>query len=180
MSDRVAEDAVGPDRREQQGDEGVKDREERGRSSGDQARVDTGFHRLDVVDRQLGIDRSHDALQGAAERVWFERRSRDHEEGVVEPLGIRVVHGAKRVLFSKPVLFHGTDNSHHGIGLVVRAFLRPDEQPLSDRVALRPVTPGEIVVHHAYVRAPSRIVGRQQAALRHARPIVSKYSPATA
>ena len=108
MSDRVAEDAVGPDRREQQGDEGVKDREERGRSSGDQARVDTGFHRLDVVDRQLGIDRSHDALQGAAERVWFERRSRHHEESVVEPLGIGVGtrRQARPVQQARPVSQH--------------------------------------------------------------------------
>ena len=79
LRDRITENAVGPDRRQEQRDAGENSGEQRRRATRDEALRDARIHRADVIDRQIRIGRAHQFSQRLGKRFRALARARDHE-----------------------------------------------------------------------------------------------------
>ena len=79
LRDRVTENAVSPDGRQEQRDAGENSREQRRRTTRDQAVRDARIHRAEVIDRKIRIGRAHQFAQRLGKRFRTLARPRDDE-----------------------------------------------------------------------------------------------------
>ena len=86
LRDRVTQDAVSSDRRQEQRDAGENSGEHRRRATRDQALRDARIHGAEVIDRKVRIGRAHQFPQRLSKRFRALARSRDDEN--VDAVGI--------------------------------------------------------------------------------------------
>src|SRR5207244_13086142 len=146
--DRVTENAVRSNRRQEQRDAGENSGEQRRRATRDQTLRDARIHGAEVIDRKVRIGRAHQFSQRLSKRFWALARAGDNED--VDAVGIheRQVNRALPLRFGELRLFYGADDTDNG-GLFCVVRVAALKHALTERAAFWPVAPGEIFVHDA-------------------------------
>ena len=124
--------------------------------------VDARVHRANVIDRQFGIGRAHQLSQRLGERFRTLARARDDENTGVVAISVRQVNRALSLRFGERGLFHRADDADN-VNSFASSFSSPSAIALTERAAVRPVTPGQIFVHHTDAFRAMRICRGEEA-----------------
>src|SRR4051794_2678975 len=114
LRDRVTEDAVRSDAREEKRDAGEDPRKQRGRAPRDEAVRDPRFHRADVVDRQDRVSRVDQFTERPGEGFGLLARAGDYEIKGVLSKSERQVNGALAMRLRERGLFHRAYHADDG------------------------------------------------------------------
>ncbi len=114
LRDRVTENAVGSNRRQEQRDAGENSREQRRRTARDETVRDARIHRADVIDREVGMRRADQFSQRLGKRFRTLARARDDENIGRRAIGERQVNRPLPLRFRELRLFYRADDADNG------------------------------------------------------------------
>ena len=114
LRDRVTENAICSDGRQQQRDAGENSREQRRRATRDQTVRDARIHRADVIDREFRIGCAHQFSQRLGKRFRALARARDDENVAGVAIKVRQVNRALPLRFRELRLFYRADDADNG------------------------------------------------------------------